>query len=105
MSTSSNNSNGASNSSTSSSALQSGDGISPPPPKRPAIFSPPYPNVGLSPDPSTSSARDLHRTTPTPHDDEWKNIHVVRSRFCGNILSFLKDKKIFHEMNVFLCRN
>ncbi|XP_069179794.1 protein CBFA2T3 isoform X3 [Procambarus clarkii] len=52
----------------------SGGGVSPPPSKRLGIFSPPYPSVGISPDPP-SHPRDYR--TPAPPDDEWKNIHVM----------------------------
>ncbi|XP_053637897.1 protein CBFA2T1 isoform X3 [Cherax quadricarinatus] len=52
----------------------SGGGVSPPPSKRLGIFSPPYPSVGMSPDPPLHS-RDYR--TPAPPDDEWKNIHVM----------------------------
>ncbi|XP_071519580.1 protein CBFA2T2-like isoform X3 [Panulirus ornatus] len=52
----------------------SGGGVSPPPTKRLGIFSPPYPAVGISPDPPLHP-RDYR--TPAPPDDEWKNIHVM----------------------------
>ncbi|XP_042228604.1 protein CBFA2T2-like isoform X2 [Homarus americanus] len=52
----------------------SGGGVSPPPTKRLGIFSPPYPSVGMSPDPPLHP-RDYR--TPAPPDDEWKNIHVM----------------------------
>lgn len=51
--------------------------MSPPPAKRLGIFSPPYPSVGISPD-LPAHARD-YRTPAPPPDDEWKNIHVVRT--------------------------
>ncbi|XP_066962656.1 protein CBFA2T1 isoform X2 [Macrobrachium rosenbergii] len=56
------------------SGVGSGGGVSPPPAKRLGIFSPPYPGVGVSPDPP-SHPRDYR--TPAPPDDEWKNIHVM----------------------------
>lgn len=55
----------------------SGGSVSPPPAKRLGIFSPPYPSVGISPD-LPAHARD-YRTPAPPPDDEWKNIHVVRT--------------------------